>query len=146
MASRILKCPKKDERGDHYAHQLRHHDGVEDVLMCNSQGLFRPASEVHPKRRNPYRGVQVKESRLCRLGLHLPNRAFVPFLKHNGLIFCRRCLKIRNRKKQCCPACRTPVKVAPGIGPYCPNKACGRADDLWRDSDRPYEPSAGVGK
>lgn len=29
-----------------------------------------------------------------------------------------------------CPACNTPTRAASGIGPYCPNKECGRADDL----------------
>ena len=34
------------------------------------------------------------------------------------------------QKKEKCPACGTALKVAPGIGPYCPNKECGRLDDL----------------
>lgn len=36
-----------------------------------------------------------------------------------------------------CPACNSPVKVAPGIGPYCPNKECDRLDDL-----HPFNPGA----
>lgn len=29
-----------------------------------------------------------------------------------------------------CPACGSRTVVAPGIGPYCPNKKCDRIDDL----------------
>jgi hypothetical protein len=32
--------------------------------------------------------------------------------------------------KELCPKCQTPVLVAPGIGPYCPNKTCDVIDNL----------------
>ena len=37
-----------------------------------------------------------------------------------------------------CPRCGSDLKVAPGIGPFCPNGACGVADDIkggtgWQD-------------
>jgi hypothetical protein len=37
------------------------------------------------------------------------------------------------RDENRCPKCETPLKVATGIGPYCPNKECSVIDDsaLW---------------
>jgi endogenous inhibitor of DNA gyrase (YacG/DUF329 family) len=32
-----------------------------------------------------------------------------------------------------CPKCGTKTELAPGIGPFCPNKKCDRLDDLRED-------------
>lgn len=39
-----------------------------------------------------------------------------------------------------CPGCGTATINAPGIGPYCPNRACGRLDDLGAEPSAPPLP------
>ena len=34
-----------------------------------------------------------------------------------------------------CPDCDAPIKIATGIGPYCPNPSCKRLDDLASPSE-----------
>ena len=54
MTSAIKKCPRKDESGNHFVHQVRFNGNwmwPKYVAMCNSLGKFQPVEKVHAKRK-----------------------------------------------------------------------------------------------